>query len=316
MHKQTTAHAASAPQPYLPLPLIIVALALLGLGLALTVPTQSEWWKVIILGVVQGISEWLPISSTGHLLLTARLLDYQGSIGGTFEIFIQFGTVLSVIVFYFSDLLAQARAVAGLGDTSPARQAQARRFWLAIIIAFIPAALIGLLARDFVKTVLFDSPATIAGALIIGGVIFLLIERFPPKAASTEEVEQISFGQAIGVGLAQCLALVPGVSRSGASIVGGLFAGLDRRSATAFSFYLSIPTLGAATLVDLIGSYDQIGPSDWGRLLLGAAVAMIVGYLTIGWLLRYISRNNFVAFGVYRIVAGVVILALVALGRL
>jgi undecaprenyl-diphosphatase len=316
MHKQTTAPAASAPRPSLPLPLIIVALALLGLGLALTVPTQSEWWKVIILGIVQGISEWLPISSTGHLLLTARLLDYQGSIGGTFEIFIQFGTVLSVIVFYFSDLLSQARAVAGLGDTSPAQQAQARRFWLAIILAFIPAALIGLLARDFVKTVLFDSPTTIASALIIGGVIFLLIERFPPKAASTDAVEQISFGQALGVGLAQCLALVPGVSRSGASIVGGLFAGLDRRSATAFSFYLSIPTLGAATLVDLIGSYDQIGPGDWGRLLLGAAVAMIVGYLTIGWLLRYISRNNFVAFGIYRIIAGIGILALVALGRL
>jgi undecaprenyl-diphosphatase len=316
MHKQTTAPAASAPRPSLPLPLIIVALALLGLGLALTVPTQSEWWKVIILGIVQGISEWLPISSTGHLLLTARLLDYQGSIGGTFEIFIQFGTVLSVIVFYFSDLLGQARAVVGLGDTSPAQQAQARRFWLAIILAFIPAALIGLLARDFVKTVLFDSPTTIASALIIGGVIFLLIERFPPKAASTDAVEQISFGQALGVGLAQCLALVPGVSRSGASIVGGLFAGLDRRSATAFSFYLSIPTLGAATLVDLIGSYDQIGPGDWGRLLLGAAVAMIVGYLTIGWLLRYISRNNFVAFGIYRIIAGIGILALVALGRL
>ena len=299
----------------LPLPLIIGAVALLGLSLALTVPTQAEWWKVIILGIVQGITEWLPVSSTGHLLLTARLLDYQGSIGGTFEIFIQFGTVLSVVVFYFGDLLGQARAVVGLGASS-AQQAQARRFWLAIIIAFLPAAVIGLLARDFIKTVLFDSPTTSASALIIGGVILLLIERFPPQASRTDAVEQVSFGQAIGVGLAQCLALVPGVSRSGASIVGGMFAGLDRRSATAFSFYLSIPTLGAATLVDLIGSYDQIGPADWGRLLLGATVAMIIGYLTIGWLLRYISRNNFVAFGIYRIIAGLVILALVALGRL
>jgi undecaprenyl-diphosphatase len=270
MRKQAAALPAAGR---LPLPLVIVALLLLGAGLALTIPTQSEWWKVVILGIVQGITEWLPVSSTGHLLLTADLLDYQGSIGGTFEIFIQFGTVLSVIAFYFRDLLAQARGVLGIG-TSQEEQAAARRLWLGILVAFVPAAVIGVLARDFIKAVLFESPTVIAIALIIGGVIFLVLERFPLRPARTSGLEEISLRQALGVGIAQCFALVPGVSRSGASIVGGLLSGLDRRTATAFSFYLSIPTLGAATLVDLLSSFDQIGPGDWGRLLLGAVVAL------------------------------------------
>jgi undecaprenyl-diphosphatase len=310
MRKQT---AATTAVGRLPLPFIVVALLLLTFSLVFTVPSQPEWWKVVILGVVQGITEWLPVSSTGHLLLAANLLDYQGSIGGTFEIFIQFGTVLSVIIFYFTDLLAQARGVLGLG-VEEAERNRARHLWLGIILAFLPAALIGVLARDFIKTVLFDSPAIIATALIIGGVIFLLLERLPLRSARTDQLDQVSWRQALSVGIAQCFALVPGVSRSGASIVGGLLAGLDRRTATAFSFYLSIPTLGAATLVDLLSSYDQIGPGDWGRLLLGAVVAMIVGYLTIGWLLRYIASNSFVAFGIYRIVAGAIILVLVAVG--
>jgi undecaprenyl-diphosphatase len=307
--------ARSAPAPSrIPLPLIIVAaLALLG-ALILDVPGDAEWWKVVILGIVQGITEWLPISSTGHLLIVADLLAYTGSIGGTFEIFIQLGTVLSVVAFYFSDLLGQARALIGQGTPDEARSA--RRLWLGIIIAFIPAAVIGLLFRDFIKTVLFDTPQVIATALIVGGVIFLFLERLPQRASPTGELGQITPLQALGVGIAQVFALIPGMSRSGSSIVGGLLSGLDRRTATAFSFYLSIPTLGLATLVDLLGSLDQIQPSDWSRLLLGAVVAMIVGYLTIGWLLRFISRNSFVPFGIYRIVVGLLILALVAMGVL
>jgi undecaprenyl-diphosphatase len=309
-----TTRPAMAAAPRLPLPLTIAAFALLGLGLILTIPNDAEWWKVVLLGVVQGISEWLPISSTGHLLLTARLINFQGSIGGTFEIAIQFGTVLSVIAFYFADLLAQGKALLGRSDASSNRAAQ--RLWLAIIVAFIPAAVVGLLSRDFIKTVLFDSPTTIATALIIGGVVFLALELLPAREAPTADLDRVSVRQAIGIGIAQCFALIPGVSRSGASIVGGLLAGLDRRTATAFSFYLSIPILGAATLVDLLGSLDAIQADDWGRLLLGASVAMIVGYLCIGWLLRYVARHNFVAFGIYRIVIGVVILGLVAIGVL
>lgn len=308
-----TAAPAIAPAR-LPVPLVIVAAVALLASLALTVPTDAEWWKVVVLGIVQGVTEWLPISSTGHLLIVSDLLGYQGSIGGTFEIFIQLGTVLSVVAFYFADLLGQARTLLGRGSAQEA--AAARRLWLGVVIAFFPAAAIGLLLRDFIKTVLFETPQVIAAALIVGGIIFLIIERLPQRVARTDQLGRITPLQALGVGVAQIFALIPGMSRSGSSIVGGLLAGLDRRTATAFSFYLSIPILGLATMVDLLGSLDRIQPADWGRLLLGAVVAMIVGYVTIGWLLRYIARNSFVAFGLYRIVVGLLILALAAAGVL
>lgn len=311
--QQKTAAAAVEPAS-LPVPLIVLAAAALLGSLAITVPSDPEWWKVIILGIVQGITEWLPISSTGHLLIVADLLNYQGSIGGTFEIFIQLGTVLSVIAFYFSDLLRQGQALVGRGSAEQA--AAARRLWLGVAIAFVPAAVVGLLFRDFIKTVLFDTPQVIASALIVGGMIFLAIERLPARTVTTSDLGKITPLQALGVGVAQVFALIPGMSRSGSSIIGGLLSGLDRRTATAFSFYLSIPILGLATLVDLLGSLDLIQPADWGRLLLGAVVAMIVGYVTIGWLLRYIARNNFVAFGIYRIVVGLLIFALVFTGVL
>jgi undecaprenyl-diphosphatase len=312
MQKNTATAAAISPR--LPIPVIIAVAALLLVSLGITVPFDPSWWQVVILGIVQGLTEFLPISSTAHLLIVSDLLGFQGSIGGTFEIAIQLGTVVAVVAYYLNDLLAQARAV--LGQGAPAATAAARRLWLAVLVAFLPAALIGLLFRTQIKTVLYNDPRLIAGALIVGGLLFLAIELLPRRAPRTTELGEVSLGQAIGVGVAQIFALVPGTSRSGSSIVGGLLAGLDRRTATAFSFYLSIPTLGAATLVDLIGSLDQIQADDWGRLLLGAVVAMIVGWLSIGWLLRYVSRNSFVSFGIYRIVAGLVILALVLVGRL
>jgi len=314
---QTTSGAAhdSPAQARPGLPILIGTAALLALALALTVPFQSDWWQVLILGIVQGLTEFLPISSTAHLLITADLLNFQGSIGGTFEIFIQFGTVLAVVGFYIRDLLYQARAVLGRGVTDEASRG-VRRFWLGILLAFIPAAVVGLTLRDWIKTVLFESPAIIATSLILGGIIFIVIERMPRRTQAVSNLENVSFRQALGVGIAQVFALVPGTSRSGASIVGGLLAGLDRRTATAFSFYLAIPTLGAATLVDLLSNLDQITGDDIGRLLLGTVVAMIVGWLSIGWLLRYVANHSFVAFGIYRIVAGIVILALVFLGQL
>jgi undecaprenyl-diphosphatase len=266
------------------------------------------WGTVVVLGVVEGLTEFLPISSTAHLLLVADLMGFQGSIGGTFEIFIQLGAIIAVIAYYARDLIGQARALP--------ISSSARRFWLAIVIAFVPAAVVGLVLRNWIKQVLFASPTVIAWALIVGGVVLIAIERLPKRSPSTRDVEQISFGQALGIGVAQVLALVPGVSRSGASIVGGMLSGLDRRTATAFSFYLAIPTLGAATLVDLLGSLDQITASDVGRLVLGALVAGVVAWMSIGWLLRYVAGHSFVAFGIYRIVVGALVLALVATGML
>jgi undecaprenyl-diphosphatase len=276
--------------------------------LLLLLALAPAWGFVVILGIVEGLTEFLPISSTAHLLIVADLLGFQGSIGGTFEIFIQLGAILAVVAYYANDLRAQALSL----STS----VTARRFWVALIIAFLPAAVVGLALRSWIKQVLFASPSVIAWALILGGVALIVIERLPKRAITVQDVEHVSFGQALGIGVAQVLALVPGVSRSGASMIGGILGGLDRRTATAFSFYLAIPTLGAATLVDLLGSLDQISASDVGRLLLGTVVAGVVAWMSIGWLLRYVAGHSFVAFGIYRIVVGALILALVAAGQL
>jgi undecaprenyl-diphosphatase len=222
MQNQRTTIAPAAPP--IPMPLAIAAGALLLIALVVAVPGDPEWWKVVVLGVVQGVTEWLPISSTGHLLIVSNLLRYEGSIGGTFEIFIQLGTVLSVVAFYFRDLLGQAQALLGRGTAEATRDA--RRLWIAVAVAFLPAAVVGLLARDFIKTVLFESPTVIAGALIVGGVVFLLIERLPQRSTATAELGRITPLQALGVGVAQIFALIPGMSRSGSTIVGGLLSGI------------------------------------------------------------------------------------------
>jgi undecaprenyl-diphosphatase len=282
--------------------------AIVGLGLFLSTGAARIWWEVVILGIVEGLTEFLPISSTAHLLITADLLRFPNSIGGTFEIFIQLGAILAVVLYYARDLTVQARAL----PTSPL----ARRFWLGILIAFIPAAIAGLALRKWIKAVLFASPQIIAASLIVGGIILIVVELLLRRPATTSDVEKISFRQALGIGVAQILALIPGVSRSAASIAGGMLTGLDRRTATAFSFYLAIPTLGAATLVDLLGSLAQVSSGDLTRLAVGTLVAFVVAWLSIGWLLRYIAHHSFVAFGIYRIVAGLLVLALLAAGRL
>lgn len=298
------------PKPVrVPWPLIALAVtvAVIAAGLTFSSGETRVWWEVITLGVVEGLTEFLPISSTAHLLIVADLLGFQNSIGGTFEIFIQLGAILAVVGYYARDLLGQARAL----PTSAAVQ----RFWLGILVAFLPAAVVGLLLRGWIKQVLFESPALIAASLILGGIVLIAIERVALRPV-THDPEQTTLKQAFLVGLAQVTALIPGVSRSGASMVGGMLAGFDRRTATAFAFYLSIPTLGAATVVDLISSLDLITSADILRLAVGTLVSAIVAWLSIGWLLRYVANNSFVNFGIYRIVAGVLILALMALGQL
>lgn len=301
--------AAQAAAPERSVSLILPAVAALAcIALIVTGQAGADWWQIVVLGVVEGITEFLPISSTGHLLVASDLIGFQHSLGGTFEIFIQLGAVLAVVGFYASDLIGQARAVT--------HDRAVQRFWLAIVVAFLPAAVVGLALRDFIKTVLFESPTVIAVALIVGGVVLIAIERLLQRQPTITSVEQIRVRDALAIGLAQVAALIPGVSRSGASMVGGLLTGLDRVTATKFSFYLAIPTLGAATLVDLLGSLDLLTPDDLGRLLLGALVSFVVAWLCIGWLLRYVARNSFTAFGVYRIIAGALILALVFAGQL
>lgn len=265
---------------------------------------MAEWLKVVILGIIEGVTEFLPISSTGHLIVAAEFIQLRESLRGTFEIFIQFGAVLAVIAFYWSDLFRQLRTVR--------TDSEVQRLWLGVLVAFIPAAVVGLLLEEAIEAVLFG-PVPVAIALIVGGVIFLVIEWRGVADGADESIElkDVTVRQAFLIGVAQTFALIPGMSRSGASIVGGLFVGLNRRVATQFSFYLAIPTLGAATIYTLAQSLDAISGSDAFLLFLGMVVSGIVAWFSIGWLLRYVSNNNFIAFGYYRIVVGIIILLIV-----
>ncbi|MFN8488853.1 MAG: undecaprenyl-diphosphate phosphatase [Caldilineaceae bacterium] len=259
-----------------------------------------EWWKIIILGAVEGLTEFLPISSTGHLLIVAKWLDFHGSAGGTFEIFIQLGAILAVIGYYARDLLAQVQSVTHDRAT--------QRFWLNLLVAFLPAALVGFVFRNKIKEVLYASPHVIAWAFIIGGIVLLIVELLPKRQVTTKDIFGFTLPQALSTGLFQILALVPGVSRSGATIVGGMLSGVDRAAATRFSFYLAIPVLVVATGYDLLKSLHQLSANDFSALALGLVVAMITAWFSIGWLLRYVANHTFIPFGIYRILAGLLIL--------
>jgi undecaprenyl-diphosphatase len=270
----------------------------------------SEWLKVVILGIVEGITEFLPISSTGHLIVAAAVLDFQNSLNGTFEIFIQLGAVIAVLFYYRRDLFQQVRRLPTDRDT--------QRFWLMVLIGSIPAGFVGFLLRDWITEDVYRQLAVIAAALIIGGIVFLLVERRaqPDSAMMTTNITQISLRQAIIIGITQMTALIPGVSRSGASIIGGMQAGLSRQAATQFSFYLAIPVLTGATLISLLDALNEITGTGMALLLAGTTVSALVAWLSISWLLRYVSRHTFVVFGYYRIVAGVLILLAIALNLL
>lgn len=280
-----------------------------------------ELVKAALLGLVEGITEFLPISSTGHLIVSSKLIGAEDT-GGTFELVIQLGAVLAVAWFYRRDLTARIRALRSGG-----------RFWLVLFLAVLPALLIGFLFGDWIKSVLF-SPVTVGAALIVGGVVLWLVERTPRRETSPEldiertgivdldaggpgGLDSIRPGQAFKIGLVQLASFVPGVSRSGATIVGGLVTGLDRETATAFSFYLALPTLGAATVFDLVRNLDEIATGgDTGRYLVGIGIAFLTALASIGWLLRYVSSHDFRPFAVYRIVVGAIILGLATTGVL
>ncbi len=260
--------------------------------------------KVLILSLIEGVTEFLPVSSTGHLIVGAALLDFDAMLPPIFEIFIQVGAVAAVIVYYRRTLAAQTLSLRS--------SARARRFWLMIALASAPAALLGILFQRQIEAMFF-SPKVVAASLIFGGVVILLIERMPrfgrEAAPAALDAPSVTARQAATVGLVQALALVPGMSRSASSIVGGMLAGLSRRAATEFSFFLAIPLLGSATLYKLITTLDALGREELLLLALGATLSGVFSWLAIDLLLRFISRHSFVAFGYYRIVAGALIFA-------
>lgn len=250
--------------------------------------------KAILLGIVEGLTEFLPISSTGHLIIAGDWLEFNTGKEASFEIFIQLGAILSVCWFYRGRLLALLREV---GRSPPANT-----FALNLAIAFLPAAAVGFFAHGHIKTNLF-TPEVVAWALIGGGLAILLIERWV-KTPRTLEAATVTPRQALGIGCAQILALIPGVSRSGATIMGGMLSGLDRRAATEFSFFLAIPMMFAATFYDLAKSWRSLAVEDLGVFAVGFVTAFISALLTIRFLLHFVSRHSFAWFAWYRIFFG------------
>ena len=256
-------------------------------------------FKALVMGLVEGITEFLPVSSTGHLILVGDLLGFNDDKGKMFEIVIQFAAILAVCWEYRSRL---GDAAAGL----LAGKEEARRFVLNLLVAFMPAAVLGLLFASKIKLYLFK-PVPVALAFIVGGVLILWAER-RQHTVRVERVDVMSWRDALKVGLAQSLALIPGTSRSGATIIGGLFFGMSRQAATEFSFFLAIPTLFAATAYELVKYRHLLSMDDIGLFAVGGAASFVSAFFAVRGLLRYISRHDFSAFAWYRIGFGLVVL--------
>lgn len=259
-----------------------------------------------LLGTLQGLTEFLPISSTAHLLLGGRLLRFSDP-GGVFTVIIQFGSILAVMWLYRAKL---ARLVIGFfaGGSD-------RRFALAILVAFLPAVLAGAVLADFVKQVLYESFATIAIAFIVGGVVMLALERWPP-AVVVHDAERTPIGRALAIGLCQTLALIPGVSRSGGTIIGGMLAGLDRRAAAEFSFFLAMPTMAGAFVRELWEVRDALSADRALEIGVGFVMAFVAAVAVVKAFLAFVGRSGFAPFAWYRIALGAVMLVAVAAGWL
>jgi len=246
------------------------------------------------LGLIEGLTEFIPVSSTAHLLLAGHFLGFQ-SPGNAFEVLIQLGAILAILSVYFARLLNLALALPS--------SAKARRFVGAILLAFLPAAIIGALAHDFIKSVLFETPMLICVVLIVGGFILLAVDRMKLEPRY-RDVMDYPLSLAFFIGLFQCLAMVPGTSRSGATIVGALLLGADKRSAAEFSFFLAMPTMVGAFTLDLLKNYDKLGQDDVTAIVVGFVVALIAGVVVVRSLLDFVSRHGFGFFAWWRILVG------------
>lgn len=264
--------------------------------------TLIEFFQAVFMGAVEAVTEFLPVSSTGHLILAGELIGFESPGAHVFEIAIQLGAVLAVCAFYFQRL---TKVVIDLP-----KDPRAQHFTLVSLIAFLPAVVMGFMFHDFIKTVLF-SPLIVCTMLIVGGVAILVIERMRP-AVRVVEIETMPYRTAFAIGLAQCLALIPGVSRSGATIMGALALGVDRRTAAEFSFFQAVPLLAGAAIFDIWKNYDVIDMSAFSIIAVGFVTSFVGAMLVIKWMLDYVTRNGFGVFAWYRIVAGSVGLLILA----
>lgn len=253
--------------------------------------------QAVFLGIVEGVTEFLPVSSTGHLIIAGNLIGFPDPLATVFDVVIQLGAILAICVLYARKLFSVAF---GLVD-DPA----ARHFAIAILIAFLPAAVFGFLLHDFIKETLFN-PLVVCASLILGGVAILAIERWRPQARFSA-IEDITPLTSLKIGLFQCLAMVPGVSRSGATILGALTLGVERKTAAEFSFFLAIPTMLGATVLDLWKNRDLLDIHDGAVIAIGFVASFISAIFVVRWLVGFVSRHSFVVFGWYRIVFGTVL---------
>lgn len=255
--------------------------------------------KAAVMGIVEGLTEFLPISSTGHLILAGSLLGFTGDKVKVFEIAIQTGAIFAVMIVYRERLRA---TMAGIGN-----DVKAQRFALNVLVAFIPAVVLGLLFGKTIKAHLF-TPVVVASTFILGGLVILWAERRKsvPRVATVDAMRP---RDALGVGLCQCLALIPGTSRSGATIIGGMLLGLSRQAATEFSFFLSMPTLIGAGVYSLWKERALLSAADLPLFGVGLLFSFLAAWLCVRWLLRYISSHDFTPFAWYRIAFGIVVLA-------
>jgi len=262
--------------------------------------SDSPYLIALILGIVEGLTEFLPISSTGHLILAGDLLGFHSDKAKVFEIAIQTGAMFAIVWEYRQRF---ARVLAGMfGDTA------AQRFVLNLAVAFMPAAVLGLAFGSLIKRHLFAA-VPVALAFIVGGFIILWVERRKQRAVRIESVDDMTWKDAFKVGIAQTFALIPGTSRSGATIIGGMLFGLSRKAATEFSFFLAVPTLVAAGAYDLYKHRALLSSSDLGMFVVGFAAAFFSAFLCVRWLLRYVAAHDFTPFAWYRIVFGLAVLA-------
>lgn len=276
---------------------------------------MNEIVVAVILGIVEGLTEFLPVSSTGHLILVGNWLQFTGEKANTFEIFIQLGAILAVIGYFRERIFNLVRAVLGTpmpkGSAHMMSVEQARRFAAGVMLAFIPAAVVGFLLHDKIEELLF-TPKTVAAALVVGGVGIIAIEKLNLRA-KTETMEEMTWAQAVWVGVAQCLSLIPGMSRSASTIMGGLVTGLSHAAAAEFSFFLAIPTIGAATVYSLLKNMKLLSADDVSIFAVGFIVSLVVAWIVIAAFMSFIKKHSFESFGWYRIVLGFVILIMIAL---
>jgi undecaprenyl-diphosphatase len=260
-------------------------------------------WQVVLLGLIEGLTEFIPVSSTGHVLLAGYFLGFQ-SPGKTFEVLIQLGAILAILTVYSRKLV---RILLDLP-----RDPRTRHFVLAVLVAFLPAAVIGAVGHKFIKAVLFEQPWLICVTLVVGGVVLLAVDKMRLQTRYTDVMDYpLKF--ALAVGLAQCVAMIPGVSRSGATIVGALLLGADKRSATEFSFFLAMPTMIGASVYDLYKNWSSLDWHGSGTIAIGFITAFVCALLVVRPFVRFISRHGFGVFAWYRIAVGTLALALIFL---